>query len=350
MLTTKRPFVVLMMIIAVITAIPSVALAKPPIFSDLSFKAAAELSRKEKKLVIIDAMASWCGPCKMMDRDTWTNGSVIKFIKEHALAVQFDVDHDKEAAQKLKIRGMPTVVVFINGNEFDREVGYLDAKEMLTWLRDVRKRAGLGDNEGGSKDGAGKDGGKGGSKAESADRKRLEAARALAAAGKFEEAAKQHADLWRSLSKASIPDVKLMDESAADMRLLAGKHPETKAIFAAARDNVAPETNQPLLVMPGDLALWAALNSIVGDGGRTLDWYDKAKSNPASKAYIARIDRDLGPELVKAKRWADVASVVRIAVAARAVRADHVEWLEAADKAKAADPALLAEARSMLKG
>jgi hypothetical protein len=102
--------------------------------------------------------------------------------------------------------------------------------------------------------------------------------------------------------------------------------------------------------MPGDLALWAALNGVVGEGARTLDWYEKAKSNPASKAYIARIDRDLGPELVKAKRWADVASVVRIAVAARAVRADHVEWLEAAEKAGTVDKSLLAEARALMKG
>lgn len=328
-------------------AFAGVALAKPPIFSDLSFKSATEASRKEKKLVVIDAMASWCGPCKAMDRDTWTNGSVIKFIKENAVAIQFDVDIDKDAARKLKITGMPTVVVFVNGNEFDREVGYLDPKEMLNWLRDVQKRAGLGD-------GAGKsnlaDGKKEKGKSDSPDRKKLEAARALASAGKHEEAAKQYAAMWQSLTKASIPDAMLMSESAADMRLLVTNQPATKKVFVELRDSAAPPTGQPLLVMPGDLAIWATLNGVVGEGEKTIAWYDKASANPASKPYIARIDRDLGPELVKAKRWRDVASVVRIAVAERSVRDDHVEWLEAAEKAGAADAALLAEARAMARG
>ncbi len=45
---------------------------------------------KEGKIVLIDAYTDWCGWCKKMDRDTYTNPNIIKKINEHFIPIKFN--------------------------------------------------------------------------------------------------------------------------------------------------------------------------------------------------------------------------------------------------------------------
>ncbi|MFN3445483.1 MAG: thioredoxin family protein [Bacteroidia bacterium] len=45
---------------------------------------------KEGKIVLIDAYTDWCGWCKKMDRDTYTNPEIIKKINEHFVPIKFN--------------------------------------------------------------------------------------------------------------------------------------------------------------------------------------------------------------------------------------------------------------------
>jgi thioredoxin-related protein len=45
---------------------------------------------KEQKIVLVDAYTDWCGWCKKMDRDTYTNADVIKKINEHFVPIKFN--------------------------------------------------------------------------------------------------------------------------------------------------------------------------------------------------------------------------------------------------------------------
>ena len=45
---------------------------------------------KEGKIVLVDAYTDWCGWCKKMDRDTYTNPNIIKKINEHFIPIKFN--------------------------------------------------------------------------------------------------------------------------------------------------------------------------------------------------------------------------------------------------------------------
>ena len=47
---------------------------------------------KEKKPILIDVYTSWCGWCKVMDRETYNNPKVVSYINEHFYAVKFDAE------------------------------------------------------------------------------------------------------------------------------------------------------------------------------------------------------------------------------------------------------------------
>lgn len=53
----------------------------------------AEVKMKEKpKKVLVDVYTSWCGWCKVMDRETYANDSLIKFVNENYYAVKLDAE------------------------------------------------------------------------------------------------------------------------------------------------------------------------------------------------------------------------------------------------------------------
>lgn len=53
----------------------------------------AEQKMKEKpKLVLVDVYTSWCGWCKVMDKKTYTNPALIKYVNDNFYAVKFDAE------------------------------------------------------------------------------------------------------------------------------------------------------------------------------------------------------------------------------------------------------------------
>src|SRR5437016_163721 len=101
-------------------------------FRALSFDKAVEAAKKEDKVVFIDFYATWCGPCKKLDAETFSDGKVKKFFKDKMVPIKIDVDKDKAMAAKFNIRAMPTMVmVGADGKEIGRLVGFRPAERFL---------------------------------------------------------------------------------------------------------------------------------------------------------------------------------------------------------------------------
>ncbi|MBX3115485.1 MAG: thioredoxin family protein [Fimbriimonadaceae bacterium] len=78
-----------------------------------NFDEALTLAKSSNKLVMIDFMASWCGPCKMMEAQVF-NTDEFKKATGNMVLVKVDVDEQQAIAQRYGISAMPTVK-FVNG-------------------------------------------------------------------------------------------------------------------------------------------------------------------------------------------------------------------------------------------
>ncbi|MFM9956603.1 MAG: thioredoxin family protein [Phycisphaerales bacterium] len=141
-----RPLVFPVVMLALLTAFifwraPFWA-GKPAVFVDASFEQAASKAESQNRLLVVDAMASWCGPCKVMDAHTWPKSSVVEWMNAHAVAFQFDVDKQPELASRFGVSAMPTIIVLKGGVEVARTLGGKSASELVEWLESVRARAG----------------------------------------------------------------------------------------------------------------------------------------------------------------------------------------------------------------
>src|SRR5262245_21973851 len=111
-------------------------MAKPGVFAEIGFHAALKKAKKQGKLLVVAASASWCMPCHRMDETTWSNPKTVQWLNEHSIAIQFDVDEEPELNQQLAVDCMPTTLVFRKGVFFDRLEGAVSPDTLLGFLRD----------------------------------------------------------------------------------------------------------------------------------------------------------------------------------------------------------------------
>ena len=62
----------------------------------MSMNEALAAQKENPKKIFMDVYTKWCGPCKMLDRNTFSNKDVIKFINENYYAVKFDAEGTEE--------------------------------------------------------------------------------------------------------------------------------------------------------------------------------------------------------------------------------------------------------------
>ena len=111
-------------------------------FQNTSFKDILAKAKAEKKLVFLDAFASWCGPCKMMEKNIFTLPSVSEYYNANFINARFDMEkgEGQEIAMKYGVRSYPTFL-FLNG---DGEVvmknyGYMGEKDFLTIAQEANQ-------------------------------------------------------------------------------------------------------------------------------------------------------------------------------------------------------------------
>ena len=86
---------------------------------------------KGEKPVVCDFFATWCGPCKMLAP---VMEEVSKEFEDKAVFVKVDVDENPELARRYGIMSIPLVVIFKNGEEAAKSLGYTSKSETKEFL------------------------------------------------------------------------------------------------------------------------------------------------------------------------------------------------------------------------
>lgn len=79
-------------------------------FFEGSFEEAKQLAAKEHKIIFMDAYTSWCGPCKRMAREVFTQDEVGAFFNKHFINLKVDMEKGEgpQIAQKYRVSSYPT--------------------------------------------------------------------------------------------------------------------------------------------------------------------------------------------------------------------------------------------------
>jgi len=78
--------------------------------------------------VLVDFFAEWCGPCKTMGPIL---DNLAKEVQGKARVIKIDVDKNQAVATKYQVRGVPTLILFKNGNQVWRQSGVVPANQIL---------------------------------------------------------------------------------------------------------------------------------------------------------------------------------------------------------------------------
>lgn len=93
-----------------------------------------ERAKKENKIIFLDAYATWCGPCKQMDAETYTNEAVASFYNANFINVKYDMEKGEGPilADRYYVSAYPNLVfISPDGIMLHKGVGFLAATTFL---------------------------------------------------------------------------------------------------------------------------------------------------------------------------------------------------------------------------
>ena len=101
-------------------------------FHKLTFQQALARAKSEKKPLMIDFHANWCGPCKMLDSETFSNNKVQSFLTEKTIAIRVNIDNNPALAAQYNVTTIPRILFLdAEAKELGTMRGFMPAQEFL---------------------------------------------------------------------------------------------------------------------------------------------------------------------------------------------------------------------------
>lgn len=122
---------------------PEVSNEKGISFIEQDWQKALDSAKAGNKLVFLDIYATWCGPCKMLKKNTFTDEAAGKFFNENFVNVSVDGEEGvgPTLAKKYRIVGYPSLIVTdATGKVILETAGYMQPDQLLYFAKEALKR------------------------------------------------------------------------------------------------------------------------------------------------------------------------------------------------------------------
>jgi thioredoxin 1 len=83
------------------------------------------------KPVLVDFWAEWCGPCRMIAPALEEIG---RELQDRVTVVKLNIDDNPDAPARYGVRGIPTMILFKNGQPAATKVGAAPKTQLQSWL------------------------------------------------------------------------------------------------------------------------------------------------------------------------------------------------------------------------
>jgi thioredoxin 1 len=103
-------------------------------FTDQKWADVLKLAKQTDRIIFVDAYASWCGPCKDLKAQTFTNARVAAYFNAHFINVSIDMEKGEglRLADQFAVDSYPTLLFIDDSGQILRKSeGFLDAVQLL---------------------------------------------------------------------------------------------------------------------------------------------------------------------------------------------------------------------------
>lgn len=104
-------------------------------FINQDIAAAKKAAKAKDQIMFVDAYTTWCGPCKMMDRNTFNDKEVATFYNDNFVNLKLDMEKGNGVSfsSTYEVRGYPSLLFLdADGQLVHRALGYHNTKDFLS--------------------------------------------------------------------------------------------------------------------------------------------------------------------------------------------------------------------------
>ena len=88
---------------------------------------------KSSKPIVVDFWAEWCGPCKQIGP---TLEEISDEMKDQVIIAKHNIDNEPNTPTKYGVRGIPTMLLFKDGELKSTKVGAIPKSDIVSWIKE----------------------------------------------------------------------------------------------------------------------------------------------------------------------------------------------------------------------